>query len=354
MANYENFEMEDFVSDLFFMEWVLNPASEHDDFWEKWEKEHPEKADVLLRARAIVLSLTVKPSKKQLSDSELLAISAYFHNHIAPPLQVIQHNPLRITARWLSAAAAVLVVAFIGIGTHKYFQKSKPARQTIAYSDRIRIINQEQHSKLVVLSDGSVVVLRPKSALSYPRKFTNATRAVSLQGEAFFDVHKDPAKPFLVYSRNSVTRVLGTSFTVSAFAGKALFKVTVNTGKVQVYYHNQDSPDKKASLVTLLPDQQVVFDDKTRTLLKDSLKISPMLSPRVATKIFSFTNAPLSVIVEKLEEAYQVDITYDKTKYAEATITASLSKLPLQEKIKAICKSINAQYEINELGIQIK
>jgi transmembrane sensor len=106
--------------------------------------------------------------------------------------------------------------------------------------------------------------------------------------------------------------------------------------------------------VVLMPNQQATLNKAAGKLEKDTVGKPLMLSQDVAVRAFSFNNAPLSEIVDKLKSAYNVQIDYDHAKYAQATVTASLGKLPLDEKIQMICKAIDAECDFDNGLITIK
>ncbi|WP_320018596.1 FecR family protein [Labilibaculum manganireducens] len=85
----------------------------------------------------------------------------------------------------------------------------------------------------LVLSDGTKVWLNSESELRYPVKFTGATREVELLGEAYFDVEKNPGKPFFVKTKSTTTRVLGTEFNVSAYPSEEL-NITLVEGSIEL------------------------------------------------------------------------------------------------------------------------
>lgn len=349
MDKYNNFEVEDFAGDENFMAWVLTPNQQQNEFWTNWLQAHPEKQEHVARARNILLSLKPKSASSSLSESEIDAIS----NRIQQSINIDEQGPVirKLSGRlWLRVAAVLLVVFTLGalLFRNKYSTAPMVVNNQNAY---VNYVNNGAQPKIIVLGDSSLVVLKPKSSLRYPRTFAANERKVELTGEAFFEVHKNHKWPFLVYSKMVITRVLGTSFTVKAFPGKEA-QVTVNTGKVQVT--RKDANNKILSEVILLPNEEASTIQAEVQLQKKSLKVPLMLSQPVANKVFSFTEAPLSEIVEKLEQAYHVPINYDHEKYAHATVTASLSKLPLDEKIRMICKAIDAECDMADGVITIK
>ena len=78
-----------------------------------------------------------------------------------------------------------------------------------------------------------------------------------MKGKAFFDIARDTSQPFVVYANETITKVLGTSFTIKAFEGEKDVEVSVKTGKVAVYANVSSLPKKiikeKDNPYTFLP-----------------------------------------------------------------------------------------------------
>lgn len=92
-----------------------------------------------------------------------------------------------------------------------------------------------QQVKKIQLPDGSLVWLNSASRLRYPDRFGDSLREVYLEeGEAFFEVQNGTRQPFLVHSAAADTRVLGTSFSVSAYKKLRQSVIVVKTGKISV------------------------------------------------------------------------------------------------------------------------
>jgi transmembrane sensor len=86
----------------------------------------------------------------------------------------------------------------------------------------------------VVLPDGSHVWMNADSRMSFPAKFSGQTREILLEGEAYFEVAKDKAHPFIVKSRTQQIEVLGTHFNVNSYADETGIKTTLLEGSVKV------------------------------------------------------------------------------------------------------------------------
>lgn len=149
------------------------------------------------------------------------------------PLPGRRHRILRLQP-WMSYAAVFLVV-FAGLATSRWWmpgtagRRVPPSRQVYATSIGIR--------KKLTLSDGSVIWLNNGSRLTLSLHDYNASdrREVWLEeGEAYFDVAKNPARPFLVHIDSLQARVLGTAFTIQAYRKLLKTEVAVSHGSVQV------------------------------------------------------------------------------------------------------------------------
>ena len=343
MTNYSNFEVEDFLHDDFFVDWVLKQDTEHELFWTQWLAKNPEKQKIVEQSRSIILSVKVNPIPAELSDAELNAIIANLQQRLKE--QQVHHTiQSKFYHRgWFKIAAAILVFFSIGVYVLKFGKTyNHQLASKYAAEQFLTVVNHTSLSKLVRMSDGSLAVLKPGSGLKYTKSFKHK-REVFLEGEAFFEVHKNHRIPFLVHSNEMIVKVLGTSFTVKKLNDNHDIKVVVNTGKVLVYNKNAvDKANSRAYQVVLTPNQQVTYAAKQLQFKKETLAIPLILSKEIAQKAFTFEDASFSEVIEKIEKAYGVYVEYDHNKLGNINLTASLSDKPLDEKIKLICKAINA------------
>jgi transmembrane sensor len=349
MSKYELFDVDDFVSDPYFIDWVLNPQPAHHAFWDDWKIKYPHQLTKLDSARQIVLSLTIRPLKKELSAKETEKILAHVKKNISTnsaSLSSIWHN-IKI---W--SAAAVLLAALTCFWLYQRQNNSLINSPDITVNGLNEYDNTTKTSKIVRFADGSIAVLKPKSKLRYPTTFTGATRTVYLEGEAFFEVQKDATKPFLIFSHDMVTQVLGTSFTVKAYDGAEEFKVIVNTGKVKVYHKGQLEKENTQA-VTIIPHQQATYKRNSTAIKKDTVETPLLLTEEAATQSFTLNKITLSEVIIKLEEAYGVQINYDKSLLGNQLLTAQLANLPLDQKVELICKAINATCKFSNGEIYI-
>jgi transmembrane sensor len=351
MAKYDNYDIEDFLQDDSFIDWILNEKAESNAFWTTFLSEYPEKRTLIEKARAILISINVKPLDDQLSDTEInlrvnLIQDQAFRQ--VPMVKIYQRQ-------WFKTAAIFLIFISIGFIAYQTLTKSDDLITKDVLNSLVKISNTSKKSKLVLMNDGSLAVLTPGSEIQFPSTFKGEERSVYLQGEAFFEVHKDHDHPFLVHSQNMITRVLGTSFTVKAFKDAAEFKVIVNTGKVWVYdQKTKPAAEKKDVVIALTPNQQVTYTRNVFQFKKDTVTHLLLLSKEVADKELNFANIPFSTVISKLNAAYGIQIEYNEQKLGNLRITALLAEHPLNEKVELICRAVNAKYRFADGRIIIE
>ncbi|WP_338868707.1 FecR domain-containing protein [Spirosoma sp. SC4-14] len=359
MKDYQFFEFADFLEDVSFRRWVYHPRPQDTEFWNQWLADHPEKEAAVGQARQQLL--TIRGNLPTLSEDYIDQKVAQIIQQVQTPDNSVEKSlPIvrRFSPVWYSAAASVALL----LGTFWIYQNQlKPKPAETVYTQLIQsaieplqeIDNTSHLPKKITLADGSVVFLYQNSRLSYPKQFDGKSREVYLTGQAFFQVHKDPSKPFLVYANELVTKVLGTSFFVKAYENDQHVQVTVRTGKVSVFAQsdkqaNTQKTSRELGGMILTPNQQatLVRSDKRllRTLVANPVRIDS--DTQSLTKSFIFKQTPIAEVVAALERAYGVDIVFDEALMAHCTLTARLDDESLFKKLDWICAGTESSYEV--------
>lgn len=126
--------------------------------------------------------------------------------------------------------------------------------------DWIALENFEQNPKQFFLPDSSSIWLSENSTLEYSKDFNTNNRATQLKGQAFFDITKNPNKPFSIKTGSLTTEVLGTSFNIKE--NDSLVEVSVSTGLVNINVGNQN--------LQLTPNQKVSYTSISQKLVKSN------------------------------------------------------------------------------------
>lgn len=182
--------------------------------------------------------------------------------------------------------------------------------------------------KEIILDDGSHVYLRKNASLTFPDRFHKNIRDVELTGEAFFEIAKNPDKPFIISASGATVKVLGTSFTVNSNNNQV--EVLVKTGLVQF------SSAKDSSLnVKLEPGTRGVI--KEGKLLKENFNDENFNSWQTGKLIFH--NTSMQEVMRVLSLHYQVNITCkkgDEDKVLIPAVTTTFNQQPLDSVIQEL------------------
>lgn len=214
---------------------------------------------------------------------------------------------MRYAAVWIT-----LISVAVGIYGLRYFNENKP-QVTIAYQEASNPYGQRSR---LILSDSTVIYLGAGSRIRYPEHFTGDTREISLSGEAFFDVTKNPKKPFIIHTGNIQTTVLGTSFKIEAFKDHPI-AVEVVTGKVRVDHFKQNHI---LSLAVLTPGQTVTWDKGKAAI--GQVVIDEVNLWKDAKLVFN--DSSLAEIAEELQRFYNLDIRFKNTAKSKERMTVTL------------------------------
>lgn len=243
--------------------------------------------------------------------------------------------------------AAVWAVVILGIAFWQVSSKKETVvEQAIAFSEMQNPKGQRTH---IILPDSSSVYLGAMSKIRFAKKFTGNIREVVLEGEAFFEVTKNPLKPFIIRTGNISTKVLGTSFKIDAFAGKPI-KVLVSTGKVRVDRHvnHQIQP-----IAMLLPGEMVTWNESTSKKVLANVAVTDVKSWKDGKLHFDETK--LTDIAQILERWYNVEIDIVNQSLANRLIKVNLTTNISIAKIMDILSMAGGfRYQINGKHIIIK
>ncbi|MEQ8629605.1 FecR domain-containing protein [Ekhidna sp.] len=194
------------------------------------------------------------------------------------------------------------------------------------------------------LEDGSIVTLNADSELRYPKNFSNeASREVRLKGEAYFEVEKNPEKPFVIKTPTVEVQVLGTSFSVRSREGESTSSVVVSSGSVAVKYGG--------NRLELKPNEKAILDRSSGRLFKVTNDDPNYLSWK--TKQFVFDDTSLEKVVANLSSAYQVNIQLMSENMSECPVTVSFDNQSLDTILEVLKATLDLSVEKTSEGFEI-
>lgn len=179
----------------------------------------------------------------------------------------------------------------------------------------------------VILADGTRVWLNAASSLSYYASLNDGAqvRHIKMSGEAYFEVRKDEAHPFIVTTDRQELKVLGTHFNVSAYPDEYATRTTLLEGSVRISHLASPDPVSTGTglgSVILKPNQQ-------STLTQNNIQIAAVdAEDAVAWKNgeFLFQNKPLENIMLEISRWYNVDIVYEDKQVAQKLFGGMISR----------------------------
>ncbi len=218
----------------------------------------------------------------------------------------------------------------------------------LASGERLKVEVPAGRRFRLSLGDGTQVWLNAGSSLEYPASFQGAARReVELSGEAFFEVHRDTACPFIVrFGAGETVQVLGTGFNVRAYADDTKHETTLVEGSIR--YHRTEGD----AGTVMQPNQQLRLDCATgETVLK---KVDATLYAEWREGILRFEEEILPELAVRLKRLYGVRIEVDE-RLKECSFTGKIrQERGIGHILELLKKTAGVECEIKEGIIYLK
>jgi hypothetical protein len=309
---YKDFELDDFILDESFNNWIFHPNQESNLFWEDFITKYPEKSACIREACWILKS--IKPYETDLPYQRLARIKNKL-DAIGTRKRKIFLEIVKVAAVFLFMATISLVIynslenrkktAFETIDAndlkkgriilsdgdvHEFDSKQTTIKQTsesqfTLNNDTIQLDYKERKSdqtlmnkviipygmrSMIELADGTRIWLNSGSQLIYPAVFNSRKREVYLSGEAFFVVQSDSLRPFHVITPEMEFQVLGTSFNVSCYHDDNTVQAVLVSGKILARENKRVFPNT----YELKPSERISFNKEDKSIVTDHVDVS--------------------------------------------------------------------------------
>jgi len=249
----------------------------------------------------------------------------------------LEKKTIPLYKTFLKIAAVLVPVLFI---SYFYFHTENEKKQLAIITNNSTITKK--------LIDGSEVTINANSKFKYPEQFTESTREGSLNGEAFFSIAPNKAKPFIIHSDDVSIKVIGTSFNVKT--SKECVEVLVKTGKVLLYSVLKTTGDTVSEI--LIPGDKGIYYRSTNKVTKEQSNENDLFW---MTKNIEFNKTDLLEVIAIIEKNYGISIKLKNQKLSNLRLTASFSNQPIESIFEIIESSLNVtitkttkSYEIDE------
>ena len=231
---------------------------------------------------------------------------------------------------YISSLAATILLA---LGFYSLILKQKQTESSI-----ITPISQTEN-RHILLSDSSIVILRPGGKLLVDADFGKNNRSIELIGEAYFDIKPNKNKPFIIRSGKYTTRVLGTAFSIKSLEKSDEFTLVVDHGTVQV--------EKQKKIIGILHQNDKLTASSTKALEKP-IKLKEELShDELAWKDddMVFHAIEFGELAKKLERRYGVKIKFSNPELSKCRMTGVFSGTEiLEEVLSNLCLTSNTHF----------
>ena len=277
---------------------------------------------------------------------------------------------------WIRVASAVAAAVILACGvfwmegyreeTSRPVAATKEAKPESHALTRQHERNTSGETRQLFLEDGTLVLLSNNSELVFQQPFAGKSRDVTLFGKAEFQVAKDKAKPFSVYSGEIMTTALGTRFSVADIQGATSITVTLYEGAVVVRPVDSVKTRLKQDYY-LSPGQQLVFNRKSSAVV---LKKFPLLSkgneekegsgydlpldnptiPQGGGSWYMFNNQSLAKVFDQLQDMYNVEIDYSAEEVRNKYFIGKFNRTDSLERILRQIATLNNLEVVKESG----
>jgi transmembrane sensor len=246
------------------------------------------------------------------------------------------NHSLRSSSRRINAYAVMMsLTVFFVLGGFAYqFYEHAPSVFLRAYTTA-------GQKKQILLEDGTRVFLAPQSELRYPKHFAADRRVVDLQGQAYFEVSKNPHQAFVVHTDALDVQVLGTHFNVNSYKKNTVAVVSLLEGKVKVTMADDDNDE-----YLLAPGQELSLNRINHQVYQHEFDQKSTIG--WMTNILLIKNEKLGQVAEKINKLYGVKIVFADQATADTRLYAEFKDESLLTVLETIKATGNIEYHIEK------
>ncbi len=346
----QNNDIEQLVSDPGFRNWVLQPDEISNRYWNSFVKNNPEKKEYVENARLLVLGLK-QPETDFTTDDESILWDRIHSSIIEHETTESKIHKLEYSDYPQSKSSNIkwwyLAAASVGITIATWFGITQTPVATPEPTTQIAMVEKSvpkgQKLKLY-LPDGSKVALNSNSKITYPSDFSDQSREVSIEGEAYFEVKRDSLRPFIVRSENLITEVLGTKFNVKSYNNSVESSVSLLEGSVKVRSKSKEVEKGDVEYITIIPGEQVNFNNASNQITKSKIKYNNELM--WMNGVLAFNDEKIEKVFNKLEMWYGVKFEIENMP-RDKKLTGKFANEYLDNVLQSINYTVKFKYKID-------
>ena len=238
-------------------------------------------------------------------------------------------------------AATFLVIATASFFTLNYERNLADLQSVEQQPIVFQTLDEENRN--IVLVDGTNISMNSNSRIVIASDYLKGKREITLVGEAYFDVARNPDQPFVIHANQSTVEVLGTAFNVRSNPGQDNVQVAVVEGKVSFQNRSGNSAVEDLS-VTLSKGQYGYLDLNQRTLLVDDLAVENYLAWMDGR--FVFDGLTLQQVCTQLDRIYDIECSFEKSSISELKLTSTFTNESPEKSFDVIALSLGVEYSV--------
>jgi ferric-dicitrate binding protein FerR (iron transport regulator) len=268
-------------------------------------------------------------------------------------------------------AAAIIVTASLTLFFTNYFAPKQLSVNPMVYNS---IETSSGAKSLITLEDGTKIWLNAHSKLIYPNRFLNGQRIVKLEGEGYFEVAKEKARPFKVETSGLSINVLGTTFNLKSYPEEGLIETTLIEGEIVL--NKIIAGKEEQNLLRLKPNQKATFVKRNGLLLTDEIYAANIpvteIKQRSKEKLvvneiadldlvvawkddrMVFKNETFESIAIKLGRRYNARFDFIDKEVKQYRFSGVFEEISIDQALKALQFASPFNFEINQDVITIK
>lgn len=377
---YTRYNVNQLLSDDYFVQWLLSPNAESEAFWNELRGNDQMLKAQIDEARSFVIHLQ---QDIKLPEFPLHEEAALWNLIKAENDKKKRKEKIFRVYRVIAGAAAVICFCFLvakdfylhekqeinylAIIESTYLRNNHSEEVELVLSENRKITIPEKESQIeykpdgdinvnlkkvesmtkekdhsqnfnhlivpsgkrssVTFSDGTKIWINSGSKVIYPVTFESDKREIFVEGEVYFDVTSDTRWPFIVKTQQMDVKVLGTTFNVSAYKNESNLQVTLVEGTVEV------STNKKQADI-LSPNQQFDFNTYTKEVKIQTVDVENYVAWK--NGYYQFERQPLNTVFTKLSRYYGVRLEWDE----EVGKRTCYGKLDLKENLEDVLNNL--------------
>lgn len=241
--------------------------------------------------------------------------------------------PFRKAMQWAAMIMLPLLSALL-----VYFLTSNPLS-----GDNVTFHAPKGEKANITLADGSLVWINSGSSLTYDNAFNQKERKVFLEGEAYFEVAKDPKRPFIVHTRDVDIEALGTAFNVRAYLDEKHVSTVLLKGKIKVGAQRQQR--------ILTENQRAVIDKSDHTFSTDKVFAADFIQWKDGNLYFE--NSSFDEIAHTLSRVFNVEIRFVSEKLRFMRFSGTLGNSSIRNALDILSLTSSMRYEMNGTTIEL-